>query len=112
MDEFENWWKSEYREDEDKVIAREAWKAALSNRHPEGVRLGIDDGLIGTVTATQKSDYEQTDEKGRPLTYWGGLATQNSYPTVCVVCGHTLESPISGCACIYPTIKTPPNDKP
>lgn len=35
MDEFENWWKSEYREDEDKVIARETWKAALSYKHPE-----------------------------------------------------------------------------
>lgn len=59
-----------------------------------------------------KSGYEQTDEQGRPLTYWGGLKdepTQNlepdghgSYPSSCPWCNTEC--------CLCPTQNSVPKD--
>lgn len=95
---FKNWYESRYTQQERTQIEWSGHKCYLEEgfeagrAHPNKHRVWPACELCGKsiqfqdctktsdemhlVTArspTQKSDYEQTDEQGRPLSYWGGL---------------------------------------
>lgn len=52
----------------------ESWCGLRANHGGECV------AVMSRDLSTQKSDYDLTDEKGRPLTYWGGLKDDPTKP--------------------------------